>query len=325
MAPGPLPTTNKWAMIIAAVDVGSLTVRLAVAEVQAPGSFRLLRHRREVTALGEGVGAAGVLTAAARERTLKALRGFAQEMRALGVQKGLGVATQAVRQATDGRDFLEAAGHILGLPMRLLSPEQEARLTLEGVLSVLAPPYRQADPLVVFDVGGGSSEFILLRPGTEPVFASWPWGVLSLTQAQPLGDPPDPERLAALKTRLHQDLPIFYRHHLAPLLPGPPTLVGTAGAVTTLAAMAQEMRTYDSARINNYILTLNQVAALAERLAGLPEAARALLPGLEPAKAGVMVTGAFIITEILKIFSRDSLVVIDAGLLEGVLAEISRS
>uniref|UniRef100_A0A7V4LCG7 Ppx/GppA phosphatase N-terminal domain-containing protein n=1 Tax=Desulfobacca acetoxidans TaxID=60893 RepID=A0A7V4LCG7_9BACT len=309
---------------IAAVDLGSLTVRLAVAEILAPGAYRLLCQRREITALGEGVSVTGLLSPEAQGRTLEALAGFAREMTALGATTGLGVATQAVRQAGNGREFLETAGRVLNLPVRLLSPEEEARLTLRGVLSVLAPAHRQAHPLVVFDVGGGSSEFILLRTGAEPVFAGLPLGVLSLSRAHPLGDPPAAEQLAALRGHLHQELAAFYRRDLAPHLKGTPTLVGTAGAVTTLAAMAQKLAVYDPQKVNNYILTKDHTAALAEELAALPEADRALLPGLEPAKAGVMVAGAFLILEILAIFSKEWVVVVDAGLLEGVLAELSR-
>jgi exopolyphosphatase/guanosine-5'-triphosphate,3'-diphosphate pyrophosphatase len=177
--------------------------------------------------------------------------------------------------------------------------------------------------VLVFDVGGGSSEFALMRPGREPVFASLPLGVLTLCQARPLGDPPRPERLAALQEELSARLGSFYKGAIEPYVEGEFCLVGTAGAVTTLAALQLKLRAYDSNKINNLILTRPQVAALAERLAGLPEAARAQLPGIEPAKAGVMVAGALVILTILTVCRQDSLVVIDAGLLEGVLHEMA--
>ena len=178
--------------------------------------------------------------------------------------------------------------------------------------------------MLVFDVGGGSSEFALMRPGREPVFASLPLGVLTLSQARPLGDPPQPSKVAALREELFARLGAFYKETIEPFLEGDPCLVGTAGAVTTLAAMQLKLRAYDSNQVNNLILTRAQVAALAERLAGLPEAARARLVGIEPAKAGVMVAGALIVLTILKVCRQDSLVVIDAGLLEGVLHEMAR-
>jgi exopolyphosphatase/guanosine-5'-triphosphate,3'-diphosphate pyrophosphatase len=126
-----------------------------------------------------------------------------------------------------------------------------------------------------------------------------------------------------LREELAARLGSFYKGAIEPYLQGEFCLVGTAGAVTTLAAMQLKLRAYDPNKINNLILTRAQVAALAELMAGLPEAARARLAGIEPAKAGVMVAGALIILAILAVCRQDSLVVVDAGLLEGVLHDLS--
>ena len=320
----PPPNTNSIHNRIAAIDIGSLTVRLAVAEVVEPGRFQVLAQRREITGLGRDVAETGQLSPADQDRTIESLKGFAQEMAALRVVRGQGVATQAVRQAKNGKEFLRAAEKVLNLPVRLLTPEEEAHLALSGVLSALDPKYRDAGPLVVFDVGGGSSEFILVRRDREPVFAGLPLGVLSLSRTRPLGDPPRPEKVADLKEELSRKLQNFYQEHFRGLLEGSPTLVGTAGSVTTLAALAQEMTAYDPKKVNNYLLTRAKVAELAQRLAALPEKERSRLPGIEPAKAGVMVAGALIVQTILEVFSQDHLVAIDAGLLEGVLANLAR-
>jgi len=306
---------------IAAVDLGTLTVRLALAEVSFPEGLRILRHRREITALGRGLKASGHLDPEAREKTLKALREFAREMADFGVTKGQGVATEAVRQAADGQKFLQEAEKVLNLPLRLLTPEEEARLTLKGVLSALDPGYLLRT-LLVFDVGGGSSEFTLVRPGTEPVFAGLALGVLSLSQARPLGDPPHPALVQDLQKELKSELGHFFATKFGPFLDPKPLLVGTAGAVTTLAALAQEMTRYDPKRINNFILFRWRLAQLRSRLASLPETERARLPGIEPAKAGVMVAGALLVEAILDGVAQDRLIVIDAGLLEGLLAEL---
>lgn len=308
---------------IAAIDVGSLTVRLAVAEAEGPGRFRLVLHRREVTRLGEEVADRGALAPASVSRTLATLAGFAREMQALGVTRARGVATQAVRQAANGPEFLRQAQEALGVPVDLISPEEEARLTLAGVLSALDPGILSGGPVVVFDVGGGSSEFVLLSPGQEPFFAGLPLGVLSVRAAAGLSDPPRPEQMARLEEEVARRLQIFYKTYFTDRLPAPASLVGTAGAVTTLAAMAQEMREYEAARVNNYRLTRARLQELAQSIVRLPEAQRAQLPGLEPAKAGVMVAGVVIVLKILETFRQDSLVTIDTGLLEGLLAEIS--
>jgi exopolyphosphatase/guanosine-5'-triphosphate,3'-diphosphate pyrophosphatase len=306
----------------AAVDLGSLTVRLAVAEGIAPGRFKVLGHYREVTALGEGLAGSETLAPAAMARTLKALKNMVQVMRTQGVEVFRAVATQAVRQARNREAFVQQVRE-LGLAVNILSPEEEARLSLKGVLSALAPEFLKTPELVVFDVGGGSTEWALIRHGHEPKFASLPLGVLTLSKARPLGDPPRPDAVAALKEEIAARLGEFYRQNLKPHLKAVPLLVGTAGAVTTLAALALVLSPYDASRVNNLILTRRQVAALAELLARLPEADRARLPGMEPAKAGVMVAGALMVLTILEICRQDSLVAIDAGLLEGVLGEMA--
>ncbi|MEW6388819.1 MAG: exopolyphosphatase [Thermodesulfobacteriota bacterium] len=310
-------------MRIAAVDVGSLTVRLAVAERTGPGRFRVLHRQRAITALGEGLSQSGALAPAALSRTLLALKDFLPQLQAYGVENCQAVATQAVRQAGNRQEALRRLEEILGLPVRLLSAQEEARITYKGVLSVLEPQFLKNPNVIVFDVGGGSSEFAWVRPESEPHLASLPLGVLTLTQAHPLGDPPEPKAVAALKENIATQLKIFYLDNFSPGLIGPSLLVGTAGAVTTLAALALKMTDYDPDRVNNMILTRSQVADLAARLAALPVAARARLPGLEAAKAGVMVAGALIVLTILEIFNQDSLVVSDAGLLEGLLQELA--
>jgi exopolyphosphatase/guanosine-5'-triphosphate,3'-diphosphate pyrophosphatase len=306
----------------AAVDLGSLTVRLAVAELAGRGRFQVLGHYREVTRLGAGLGQNDNLAPEAMARTLEALKGFVQVMGDQGVEVSRVVATQALRQARNRDFFKEQVQELLGLPVQILSPEAEARLSLKGVLSALAPEFLAAPALVVFDVGGGSSEWALMRPGRQTQFASLPLGVLTLSQARPLGDPPRPEAVAALQGEIETRLGEFYQQTLQPHLTMAPLLVGTAGAVTTLAALALKMSHYDASRVNNLVLTRTQIAALTELLCRLPDAERARLPGMEPAKAGVMAAGALIILTILQIFQQDSLVVIDAGLLEGVLGEM---
>jgi len=307
----------------AGLDLGSLTVRLAVAERTPAGKTRVLVHRREITALGQGLALTGELAPEGMARTLAALKTFQQVMTAHKVTVWRAVGTQALRQARNRQFFLDRVRDTLGLAVEVLAPEAEARLSLTGVLTTLAPEALTGADVLVFDVGGGSSEFALMRPGREPVFASLPLGVLTLSQAIPLGDPPIPEKVAALQEELSARLGFFYKKAIEPYLKGEFCLVGTAGAVTTLAAMQLKLQAYDPDKINHLVLTRAQVAVLAERMAGLSEAARARLAGIEPAKAGVMVAGALIVLTILEICRQDSLVVIDAGLLEGVLHEMA--
>jgi exopolyphosphatase / guanosine-5'-triphosphate,3'-diphosphate pyrophosphatase len=306
----------------AALDVGSLTTRLAVAARTPEGGLSALAQRRQVTGLGAGLANTGELAPEGMARTLNALKTYQQIMAKHHVEVHRAVGTQALRQARNRHVFLDRLRDELGLTVEVLTPEQEARLSLAGVMSVLSPQFLVA-PALVFDVGGGSAEFALVGPAQDPVFASLPLGVLTLSQARPLGDPPQPDKVEALKREILAQLTAFYRESLQPHIKGFPRLVGTAGAVTTLAAMQLQMRTYDADKINNTLLTGAQVARLAELLARLPAAERARLAGLEPAKAGVMVAGALIVAAILEVCRQPLLVVVDAGLLEGVLQEIA--
>jgi len=316
-------TDTVQARRFAALDLGSLTVRLAVADRTPAGKTRVLVHRREITALAQGLAATNDLAPEGMARTLAALKTFQQVMTAHNVTVWRVVGTQALRQARNRQFFLDRVRDTLGLAVEVLAPEAEARLSLTGVLTTLTPEALTGADVLVFDVGGGSSEFALMRPGQEPVFASLPLGVLTMSQARPLGDPPIPEKVAALKEELSARLGFFHKEAIEPYLEGEFCLVGTAGAVTTLAAMQLKLRAYDPDKINHLVLTRAQVAVLAELVAGLSEAARARLAGIEPAKAGVMVAGALIVLTILEVCRQDSLVVIDAGLLEGVLHDLA--
>ena len=309
---------NSSTVRFAAIDLGSLTVRLAVAEPGGPQGFRILAHYREITGLGQGLAQTGELAPEGMDRTLRALQLFCRIIADYQVEKVRIVATQAVRVAGNGPAFLAQLRISLGLTVEVLSPEEEARLSFRGVLSALDHKYLQT-PILVFDVCGGSSEFALVRPGQEPRFASLPLGVLTLSQAHPLGDPPEPKKVAVLCQELSQRLGRLRDRTFPPALMGSARLVGTAGAVTTLAALHLKLEKYEANRVNNLVLTRAQVEELTRLISRLPEVERALLPGLEPAKAKIMVAGALIILTILEVFSRDSLVVIDAGLLEGVL------
>lgn len=318
--PPHLPSSRR----LAALDVGSLTVRLAVAELTGGGDLRQVLQLREVTGLGDGLARNGNLTAAAMDRTAAALRQFRQAMAAHRVKSYRAVGTQALRQAANRQVFLDRAHGDMGLTVQVLTPAAEARLTLAGVLSALAPEYRANQEVVVFDVGGGSTEWAIITPPQPPVFASLPLGVLTLSQARPLGDPPPPANVAALQAELAEQLSQFYLNSLRPHLQGRPHLVGTAGAVTTLAAMSLKLQVYDKDKVTNLILARGRIQELAAEICRVPEAVRARLPGMEKSKAGVMVAGALIILTILQVMGADALVVVDAGLLEGVLQEVAQ-
>ena len=210
--------------------------------------------------MGRGLAQTGDLGAEDMARTLAALQDFKQVMATYGVKAYRAVGTQALRQARNRQVFLDRLRDSLGLAVQVLAPEEEARLSLQGVLSALDPKYLPG-PVLIFDVGGGSSEFALVRPGQEPRFASLALGVLTLSQARPLGDPPAPEKVAALHEEITEKLSRFRDRVCPPDLTGAVRLVGTAGAVTTLAAMHLKLSPYDPNQVNNLVLSRPQLAA----------------------------------------------------------------
>jgi exopolyphosphatase / guanosine-5'-triphosphate,3'-diphosphate pyrophosphatase len=317
-------TENQPLHRIAALDIGSLTLRLAIAQVeQGTGEYRIIHRGRVITRLGQDLNETGMITPGLMERSLEVLSGFTQEIRQHKVSRINAVATQAVRQARNRRDFLSRINRQLGLEVEVLAPEEEARLSLNGVLSVLDAKINGYRPLIVFDVGGGSTEWAFLYPGQAPIFASLPLGALTLTQEFLRGDPPTLSSRTALQAEIQGRL------HQLPEKPCPAgsetlsVLVGTAGTITTLAAMSLEMSDYKPQRVNNLVLSQSIINGLASRIIMLPENERAGLPGLETGKAGVMVAGVLIIQEIMRFFQQEELIVVDGGLLEGILQRLA--
>ncbi len=160
----------------AALDIGSLTVRLAVAERTGPGRFRVIDHRREVTGLGQGLAQAESLAPEAMDRTFKAIEGLVQVIKAGGVEVYQAVATHAVRQAGNGQVFLDRLRDSLGLTVRVLSPEEEARLALQGVLSALAPEFLPGEAVAVLMWAGAAPNGPCCALGRSPGSPACPWG-----------------------------------------------------------------------------------------------------------------------------------------------------
>ncbi len=309
---------------LAALDIGSLTVRLAVAEITVPpAGWKIIHRRRFITHLGADLERTGRLSAAALNRTLDAVAADAAACAAYQVAHVRAVATQAVRRADNRALLLAQIKDRTGMDVQIISPTEEAALTLQGVLSVLDPAVAALRPLVVFDLGGGSTEFAVFTGAPEPALASLPLGALSLTQVWLPDDPPPAAALAALRTAVTRELEgLPSRWGLASDKIIPAALVGTAGTVTTLAAISLAMADYNPGRVNNLVLDRRTIDRLTATLASQTAARRARVTGLEPGKAGVIVAGAVLVQAILAYFRQDRLVVSDAGLLEGVLERL---
>jgi exopolyphosphatase / guanosine-5'-triphosphate,3'-diphosphate pyrophosphatase len=301
---------------VAAIDIGTNSVLLVIAAAE-PAGARPLLERATITRLGEGVDHTRRLAPAAVERNLACLRTYAEDLRAHGSPPLDVVGTSALRDAQGAGEFLDAAERILGVRPRVIAGDEEARLTFRGALSGL--PLR--GKLLVFDVGGGSTELIVgdAAGGAPPESrVSLDIGSVRLFERWVKSDPPRPEELGRIEAQIAEELAAA--GPLSRVASGEPiTLVGVAGTVTTLKALELEIPVYDAARVHGAVLTLSAVESLCAKLASLPLSERVKQPGLEPKRADVIVAGALIVRDLLRRAGARELVVSDRGVRFGLL------
>ena len=303
-------------MRVSTIDVGSNTVRLLVADVVGPETWEVVDAHQTVTRLAETLADAGALGEAPMARTLAVVSAYVGRAERLAATRVRVVATSAVREATNGSAFVAAMERATGRRVEVVSGEEEARLVLRGVRAGLRG---LVGPLATFDIGGGSTEYILAEPARIVAVASLRLGVVPLAERFPFVDGVDGDRYAALlaevRGRLERELPAAIRGARVE------HLVGTAGTVTTLAALDLGLVAYDPQRVQGHPLSRGAVERLLTRLGRLPVAARAALPCLEPGRADLIIPGIAIVTATLDALGLDALVVSDWGLREGVLAD----
>ena len=297
----------------AAIDVGTNSVLLLVADRVAGGGFRPVAERMDITRLGRGVDATGTLSPEGMEATLRALSGFAAEARALGAEGLVVSATSAARDARNGPEFLEAARARSGVTVEIIPGELEAQYAFDAVATDAAV-CPSGSPVVVVDIGGGSTELVYGCGSTVTFRHSFDVGAVRMTERFIRSDPPSPAELAALRS--------FLDTVFAPLPPRAEGqgLVGVAGTVTTLYCVRHALHPYDSRRVHGGSLSAPELCALVERLAALTTAERARLPGLDPRRADVVVAGALVLDAVVRALCAPSLAVSDRGLRWGLLA-----
>jgi exopolyphosphatase / guanosine-5'-triphosphate,3'-diphosphate pyrophosphatase len=318
-APSARPTgrSSVSSVRLATIDLGTNTVRLLVADVE-PGArgWRVVEADQQVTRLGEGLTATGHLAETAAARTATVVGEYVVRARRAGAERLAIVATSAVREAANGPAFAARVERATGERVTIVSGSEEAALTLAGVLEGL-PGKTDAEKTLVFDIGGGSSEYILARGAAAIAEASLRLGVVDLTERYPFTDPVDWPRYrrmcAEIAERLQAGLPQSIRAG------GVDRVVGTAGTATTLAVLDLDLRVYDPARVQGHVLSRADVERLLARLAALTLVERARLPCLEPGRADLIVPGTAIVLATLDLAAADRLVVSDWGLREGIL------
>jgi exopolyphosphatase/guanosine-5'-triphosphate,3'-diphosphate pyrophosphatase len=295
----------------AAIDVGTNTVLLLVAEKTASG-FSPVVERGAITRLGKGVDASHNLAPDAMERTLDALGRFATEARSLGAVDIVVSATSAARDAVNGAAFLAAAKARAGVDVEILSGDEEARLSYLAVATDFAAEAAERE-LVAIDIGGGSTEFIFGTGSSVRFHTSLNVGSVRLTERCIHSDPPTEEDLGRLSAELDSALAPVPRPKAKALV------VGVAGTVTTLYAVAHGVAPYDAARVHRGWLPRDELALTRARLAALPLATRRNVPGLQPERADVIIAGAVLLERALDHLGAEGARVSDRGLRWGLL------
>lgn len=303
-------------MRLAGIDLGSNTIRLLVADAEGDTGLRPVHGEQVVARLGEGVGRSGVLAPAAMERAVVAVRAYRDRARSLGVERVIVVATAAVREAANRVEFVRRLEAEEGLAVRVASGDEEARLTLLGVVAGLAPAEA---PYCLMDVGGGSTELVVAR-GTRPLaVVSLGLGVVRLAEQFFHADPVDRAEYEACAAHVADRLGA---EAWPAIRPGAPRrLVGTAGTVTTLAALDLGLAAYDPSRVHGHRLRADHVEALLCRLGRLRVKERARLPCLEPGRAELIIPGIAITLAVVRGLDLAGLTVSDTGFREGILLD----
>ena len=305
-------------MRVAGIDIGTLTCRLLVAAVSSEGPVHTIRSERKILRLGEGVDQSKRLKPDAMMRVIETIREWKTVIESHGVERYTAVATSAVREAGNREEFLDRVRRETGVEIEVIDGEEEARRTFLGIRSGL-PDIRA---ILGLDIGGGSTEFIASREGQPLKTASIDMGVVRLTERVLQSDPPHAEEIQQAEI-LIRDLTRGARQEIGDVTDL--TLVGTAGTITSLAAVAQELPAYDPARIQNYVLELPVIRRIEREVFGRTQSARVGMPGLEAGREGVIAAGVLILRCVMEELNAARCVVSEYGLREGVLVHLARS
>ncbi len=296
---------------LAAIDLGTNTARLLISHVDDAGRIAPVVYLRRITRLGGGFTKERGISVDACERTMAALGDFADELRLHQAARVKAVATSAVRDAANGEEFCAKVLKETGIKLEVIDGETEGLLTLRGVLAEIDD---KSPDFLVFDVGGGSTEYTLARGGKVLFTESRPLGVVRLSEGKS-------GRQAMEEKILRELLRVRERMSEQGLFPlrGNTVLVGTAGTATSLAAISLKMTVYDYRLVNNYVLGIEEIREILATLLPLTPEQRLAVPGLEKGREDLIIAGILIILNTMETFGFDRLKVSDFGLLEGTL------
>ncbi len=307
----------------AAIDLGTNNCRLLVAR-PTDGGFTVVDAFSRVVRLGEGLAHSGRLSGDAMDRAVEALAVCADKLKRRRVTLARSVATEACRRAANGRHFIERVRQETGVALEIIAPQEEARLAVLGCHKLLEPG---DGPALIFDIGGGSTELVLVEPAVGddemPRIKAWwsaPWGVVSLTESEGQAAIEGEDRVPAYHRMRERARQAFAR--FAELLPRDAEnirLLGTSGTVTTLASVHLALPSYDRRAVDGLHVPISAMREISTAIAAMDFGERSALPCIGSERADLVVAGCAILEAILDIWPAEQLGVADRGIREGIL------
>ncbi len=306
----------------AAIDIGTVTCRMLVADVDEEGKLHELRREYAITNLGEGVDATGVLKPEAMRRVADVVAHYREILRNDAPMDGseitvVAIATSASRDAANASEFVEMLAD-LGITLSVIPGEREATLSFSGASCDFTN-----ENLLVVDIGGGSTEIIAGSGGGQPVhMRSFNIGCRRVTEKFLVADPPSVDALAQSRTWVEESMsPFFEELRVAGFVPQ--RLVAVAGTATSVVSVREHMKTYDTARVHKATVTSEQLDQAYDRLTALPLVERRCVVGLDPGRAPVIVAGLIILQVVLSLASVDSFTVSESDILQGIILSVA--
>jgi exopolyphosphatase/guanosine-5'-triphosphate,3'-diphosphate pyrophosphatase len=306
-----------------AIDLGTNNCRLLVAR-PTEGGFTVIDAFSRIVRLGEGLSQTGALSDDAMDRAIGALGICADKLKRRNVSLSRSVATEACRRAANGREFAERVRDETGIVLDIIEPQEEARLAVLGCHKLLEPG---DGPALIFDIGGGSTELVLVDQDQGiPRIRSWwsaPWGVVSLTESEGREALEGPERIDAYKRMRERARRAFSR--FAAMLPEEREgirLLGTSGTVTTLASVHLALPSYDRRAVDGLHVPTESMQKISEMISAMDYEARSGLPCIGSERADLVVAGCAILEAIIEIWPAQNLGVADRGIREGILRSL---
>jgi exopolyphosphatase/guanosine-5'-triphosphate,3'-diphosphate pyrophosphatase len=306
-----------------AIDLGTNNCRLLIAR-PSDGGFTVIDAFSRIVRLGEGVSRTGELSQDAMDRAVGALSICADKLRRRKVSLSRSVATEACRRAKNGQDFADRVRDETGIVLDIIEPAEEARLAVLGCHKLLEPG---DGPALIFDIGGGSTELVLVdqEEGTPRIRAWWsaPWGVVSLTESEGREALEGPDRIKAYERMRERGRRAF--SNFATMLPEKRDgirLLGTSGTVTTLASVHLALPSYDRRAVDGLHVPIEAMQKISNMIAGMDFEERSALPCIGNERADLVVAGCAILEAIMEIWPAKNLGIADRGIREGILRSL---